>query len=265
MSVFPARRILIPMDLSPLSKDAFGWAKVFAAPGAVIEALFAYDIMPEPMLGFSGPPLSGHSRRKILEWLSRACPGVEHRVVEGDPGAVIARRARRADLVVMGTHARRGVGRFLLGSVSEAVVRDSPAPALVVRGAPRAVRSVLAPVNGEAYARKGFALAAEAAAALGAELTALYVAADKRGPNPRALVNAMSAELPEELREAVTIRTLVLAGDPVEEILRESRRHGLIVLTAHRKPLLQDLVLGMTAERVLRHARVPVLTAPSAR
>lgn len=264
MSAFPARRILIPMDLSPLSAHARAWAKTFSGPDTALEALFAYDMIPAPLFGFPGPPLSARSRRLLLSGLARACPGAEHRVVDGDPATAITRQAKRADLVVMAAHARHGFGRFLLGSVSETVVRDCPAPVLVVKGAPRRVRSVLAPVNDAFYARKGFALAAETAAYLGAELVLLYVAAKKaRGPNPRFFLNPLVAGLSEGLRQAVRPRILLRAGEPVAEILQESRRHGLIVLTAHRKPLLKDLVLGTTAERVLRHASAAVLTAPS--
>jgi nucleotide-binding universal stress UspA family protein len=264
MDIFPARRVLIPMDMSPVSKDARQWARLFSAPDASCEALFVYDLMPAPMLGFSGPPLSARVRRKIVGWLKEIEPRDRHRVLEGDPAALILRRAADADLVVLGSHGRGGVGRLLLGSVSEAVARECPVPALIVRGAARPARSVLAPVNDALYARKGLELAAEAAAFLNAELTVLHVARkDARGPNPLFFINALIAGLPERLRAAVKPRVLLRAGEPVREILRESRRHGLIVLTAHRKPLLEDLVLGTTVERVLRHARAPVLTAPS--
>ena len=53
----------------------------------------------------------------------------------GDPGDVIveAAEAERADMVLVGSHGRGVVGRFLLGSVSEHVVRHAPCPVLVVR------------------------------------------------------------------------------------------------------------------------------------
>jgi nucleotide-binding universal stress UspA family protein len=47
--------------------------------------------------------------------------------------ATVAREAK-ADLVVMGTHGRRGVARMLLGSVAERVVRTAPCPVLTVHG-----------------------------------------------------------------------------------------------------------------------------------
>jgi nucleotide-binding universal stress UspA family protein len=57
----------------------------------------------------------------------------------GDPGESIvsAAEAESADLVVVGTHGRGTIGRLLLGSVSDHVVRNAPCPVLVVRPAPR--------------------------------------------------------------------------------------------------------------------------------
>jgi nucleotide-binding universal stress UspA family protein len=55
---------------------------------------------------------------------------------EGDPGEAIveAAVAEDVDLVVVGSHGRRGVDRFFMGSVSEQVVRTSPVPVVVARG-----------------------------------------------------------------------------------------------------------------------------------
>ena len=55
----------------------------------------------------------------------------------------------------------------------------------------------------------------------------------------------------------------VRVGYPVKEILRAERGRDLVVLVAHRKSLLGNLVLGETVERVLRHSRVPVLAIPA--
>lgn len=71
--------------------------------------------------------------------------GVEHTVLLFDKfgerlGEAVAGEARRweADLVVVGTHGRRGIGRVLLGSGAEQILRESPAPVLVVRAEPEA-------------------------------------------------------------------------------------------------------------------------------
>jgi nucleotide-binding universal stress UspA family protein len=56
-------------------------------------------------------------------------------VWEGDPGESIVEAAtsEAADLIVLGSHGRGGVGRFLIGSVSDHVIRNSPCPVLVVK------------------------------------------------------------------------------------------------------------------------------------
>ncbi len=60
----------------------------------------------------------------------------EFLVWEGDPGEAIvdAARAEGVDLIVLGSHGRRGVGRSFFGSVSDHVVRNAPCPVVVVRG-----------------------------------------------------------------------------------------------------------------------------------
>ncbi|OGR46181.1 MAG: hypothetical protein A2X40_06755 [Elusimicrobia bacterium GWC2_65_9] len=266
MRDLPASRILVPVDLSPVSAHAWRWAEVFAAPGAHMEALYVHEIPPTPVMGLPSPSLSAAMRARILARLKRFRPGAAVRVEQGDPASAVVRRARGFDLIVMGSHGRRGLDRALLGSVCESVVRDAGVPVLAVKAGPRRVTSVLAPVNLMPYSRKGFELAARAAAAFGATLAVLHVSRDaQHDSNPRLLLGGLLARLPEELRKAVRPRLIRRDGDPVREILKESRRHGLVVLTAHRKSLFSDLVLGTIAERVLRHCPRPVLAAPSGR
>lgn len=62
---------------------------------------------------------------------------VETRIIQGTPEKDIARAARPRDLIVISTHARRGLSRLLLGSVAENVVRHAPCPVLVVHNASR--------------------------------------------------------------------------------------------------------------------------------
>jgi universal stress protein A len=261
----PARRILVPDDLTPASRHTWAWARRFAAPDARLESLFVSETPPIPVMGLPAPPLSARAKRLIAGRLRRMRPdAAEWRVEEGSAASSILRRARRADLVVLGTHARTGFLRAAFGSVAEAVARDAECPVLAVRAAPKPVRSVLAPVNLQPYAFKGLLLAAEAAAFLGAQLTVLHISPiGVREGNPRFYVNGLIARLPAELRRKVALRFVLRGGDPIPAILAESSRHGLVVLTAHRKSLLGDLVLGTTVERVLRHSMVPVLAAPS--
>jgi nucleotide-binding universal stress UspA family protein len=266
MSIFPASRVLVPVDLTRASAEAWAWAKAVSAPGAALEAAYVRQLIPAAELGVPPPILSRAERASLERRLRAAYPGAAARVDEGDPVTVIERRARRADVVVMGSHRRTGLDRAIMGSVSEGVARDSPAPVLVARGPARRVRSALAPVNLEPYSRAGLALAADAAAFFEAELTILHVVRERRrSPNPMPFVESCLARLPAATRRALRPRVVRRVGDPRREILAEARRHGLVVLTAHRKSLLSDLVLGTTVERVLRYCPVPVLTAPGPR
>ena len=57
-------------------------------------------------------------------------------MVTGDPAQQIVRmaRAKRADLIVVGTHGRRGFSKFFLGSVAERIIATAPCPVMTVRG-----------------------------------------------------------------------------------------------------------------------------------
>ena len=76
-------------------------------------------------------------------------------------------------------------------------------------------------------------------------------------------MSAQAEKLPPALFRAARPKLEVRVGNPVKEILRAGRARDLVVLVAHRKSLLGDMVLGTTVERVLRHCRIPVLAIPS--
>ena len=63
----------------------------------------------------------------------------EQLIVTGDPAAAIVREAaaKQVQLIILGTHGRRGVTRFLMGSVAERVLREAPCAVLVVPAAPQ--------------------------------------------------------------------------------------------------------------------------------
>jgi nucleotide-binding universal stress UspA family protein len=68
--------------------------------------------------------------------------GIEPVVVDEGPVDAILDAGASADLLILGTHGRRGPGRWWLGSVAERVVRAAPAPVLVTRAGDRPVREV---------------------------------------------------------------------------------------------------------------------------
>lgn len=271
MSRFPPRRMLAAVDPSEVSARAYAAARAVAARfGAALDCVYCDDPPPAELGAYAVPPMDDVVRRREITAALRRRLGPEARlrVVRGDPVRVILRLAkeRSYDLLVLGTHRRAGLARVLLGSVAEAVVRDSPCPVLVVPSSLRAVKRVLAPVNEEGYSRRGLLAAGLVAGALKARLTLLTVVTDPVfGMSPSRLLRRRIAELPLAVRRDTRPDGVIGEADAVREILRAERGMDLVVLTAHRKSLLGDFVLGTTVERVLRHSRIPVLAVPAGR
>src|ERR1039458_1224422 len=93
-----------------------------------------------------------HSLKAFVDsTLGESGDKVETRVVEALPtdGILGLAASTNADRIVMGTHGRSGLNRWMLGSVTERILRESPVPLLTVRAAPRGPgRRILSPVDG---------------------------------------------------------------------------------------------------------------------
>jgi nucleotide-binding universal stress UspA family protein len=136
--------ILLPTDGSEASLAAFDHALDLAERfGAAIDVLYVVDTDALPLDAHSQTVFEAAdqaARRTVADIVDRAeqrgFERVTGEVREGSPTEVILDRADdpEVDLVVMGTHARTGVERYLLGSVTERVVRTAPVPVLTVRG-----------------------------------------------------------------------------------------------------------------------------------
>ncbi len=267
---FPPRRILAAVDASPVSLRAWQAAKEIAERfGAALDSVYCDQPAPAEVAAFSGAPVDDAAARAAAVKLLRRRLGAAARlrVVRGDPAGTLLRlaRDRRYDLVVLGTHRRRGAARLVFGSVAEAVARDCPCPVLVVPAKLRPIRWVLAPVHDAPYAKRSLLAAGLVARAYKARLAVLTVVTDPIfGTNPRRLLKRMIESLPEAVRRDARPEGEVREFDPVRDILRAEKGRDLVVLAAHRKSLLGDMVLGTTVERVLRHSRVPVLAVPTA-
>ena len=136
--------ILVPTDFSACSEHALDYAVQLAERlDAKVHLLSVIGVpsygVPELGVGITAPMIdnliSDHQRE--LDQLTRVRKSVAETLVRvGDARDVILQTADeiKADLIVMGTHGRRGFSRALLGSVTEMVVRTSPIPVLTVRG-----------------------------------------------------------------------------------------------------------------------------------
>jgi len=141
------RRVLLGTDLGPTSQlatdRAFDLAQRHAADLLVVSVIDPDELGKH--IGRAGGRWDEvrdrrHTAAQELVGRGRAIGvKVSFLVWTGDPGESIvsAAEAENADLVVVGTHGRGTIGRLLLGSVSDHVVRNAPCPVLVVRPAPR--------------------------------------------------------------------------------------------------------------------------------
>jgi nucleotide-binding universal stress UspA family protein/quercetin dioxygenase-like cupin family protein len=134
--------ILHPTDFSENSRYAFQTACALARDNHAT-LLILHVMMPSvsPLFQESLPdPLRAAESQESLATLPWPQPSdpqirVEHRLAEGDPAEEILRLAKalRCEVIVMGTHGRTGLGRFLTGSVAEEVLRNAVCPVLVVK------------------------------------------------------------------------------------------------------------------------------------
>lgn len=176
------------------------------------------------------------------------------------PAETLVEQAVRdeADLLVVGTHGA-GRARFLLGSVSAEVVRESTIPVLVARGSAPADpphRCLLA-LDGSADSQQAARVAARWCPT--AELVAVHVRGGASTLSPPEL-DATVAGLGLGAR---SVETRVLDGDPAAELLRAlgSGEFELIALGARGLGSLAELLLGSVSDKLLQLSPCPVLVS----
>jgi nucleotide-binding universal stress UspA family protein len=281
---FPPKRIVVAADTSSPAFSALEAAKILANRWhSKIEVVYARDI-PVNLMSW-GVEADGEGlgelaeqledlrrwREERLELRMKEMPSsrVKIRSVRGWPPKALAALAipGRADWVVTGTHGYSGLRRLAFGSVSEAIVRAAHVPVLTLhaRRKPFRLSRILAPYNFKDYSRSTLLYAARMARLARARLDILYVAPEG-SPREKA-----AGELNAELRKLfgrigfTGYRALVRKGNPRREILQAGAGgdYDLIVVAAHRRWFWRDVILGSTAETILRHSPIPVLSIPS--
>lgn len=295
-------RLLFATDFSRCSEQAFEhalwWTERLSAELLVVHCLAseidAYDLDTLPVVDLAAQ--REVARGRALEGLEALAQKAAARglrasveVLEGGPVAVALcdlAAARKVDLVILGTHGRRGLGRFFLGSVAEKVVRTSTRPVFTVREAEAApvpgVAAVIAPVDFSEGARQGAKAALALALRFGVPLhlvhvidPALEAGLFMPGAFPVLVSNTgelkaaaelslgrLRDELVAGLPAAPVVELAVLYGSPPYELTDLARGipSAWIVMATQSHHGLERLLLGSTAERVLRLTSGPVIT-----
>lgn len=135
------RKVLFPTDFSTLSDSALAEASAFARDRGA--RLLILHVAEPPAAYGSGemyygiPDPDDEALREMLVKVVPTDPGVafEHRLVTGEPATEIVRVSdeEQADMIVMATHGRTGLMRWVLGSVTESVIRHAHCPVLVFK------------------------------------------------------------------------------------------------------------------------------------
>lgn len=293
------RTVLCPTDFSEFSRRAIEHAVAVARWNeAKLMLLHVYPFLlplggDAPYLP-SGLPLDAETRARLLRDLETAAEPAraaglkpELLLIEGDPSEEILRQARTlpADLIVMGTHGRRGFERWMLGSVADRVVHKARCAVLTVPRPPegahptpgRLYERILCPVElsgSEAILETAFSIAHSA----GARLTLLHVLEDLPQHEAAArlahlewasFLEGLEQDARRRLRTAASqsagsgqVDGVVATGKPYREILKLADTSGasLIVMGIHGRDPLERLFFGSTTLHVLRQAGCPVLT-----
>lgn len=282
------QKIVVGVDFSPASQLAVDHALMLARRGGA--SLTLVHVAPVPAPAHLRPDDSwaallrerlSADRARLAELRERlAGQGVEisQIVVDGepDPGLADAARELHADLVVVGTHGRTGLGRLLLGSVAEKTTRLASSSVLVARG------EVPAAGYRRVVVGTDFSPLAWAALERGLELTAPggdvrviyawqapYIEYDVAGRMFEALREAAVAEVAANRArilamprpEGVTIGLDLADGAAFSVLDRASETADLVVVGSHGRRGVRRLLLGSVAEATVRHARCAVLVA----
>jgi nucleotide-binding universal stress UspA family protein len=280
--------ILIPYDGSEGAAEILHHASEIAHwADATVQVLYVADTTRDSVTVVEGQTVDVLEREgedvveeagKTLETLGTP---YETDVVQGNPAPTIVDYAERydQDLIVMPTHGREGVSRYLIGSVSEKVVRLSSVPVLTARMEPDEqlvfpYEDVLIPIDGSAAAthaaQHGLSLAASMDATVHAlsvveeGLLDVDVGADGEDSGTDAAEEAVDDLVAEAEEDGVaeTVRH-VERGTPNEVIvdLVESNEIDAVVMGTTGRRGTDRILLGSVAEKTVRSAPVPVITA----
>jgi nucleotide-binding universal stress UspA family protein len=291
-------RILCPVDLSELSRHALDHARAIAGwYGARITVLHVYGPQEIPAFTTDVPATATLpvpiDPLDLQEQVRRFCDGgpanaigLDILVEEGSPAKVIVRAAKdiEADLLVLATHGRSGFDRFVLGSVTEKVLRTTPVPVLTVpppatSGAQPLYKRILCAMDFSDASTRALELALSLAREADARLTLLHVVEEVPvvAAAPEAVPfslpdyqrrlhedarRRLDDALPEEARIWCTPDVQITTGKPYREILRMADEAGteLVVMGVQGRGALNRWLFGSTTSQVIRHATCPVLT-----
>jgi nucleotide-binding universal stress UspA family protein len=302
--------ILSPVDFSAFSQHALQHAVQLARWfDSTLTVLYVYPhpAAPPPVLfgGLPGPlPLEPYpaltvspevAHQDVMARLAKFAATVDTSGVQlhitaragtAVRGILDEATASHSDLIVLGTHGHGGFDRWMLGSVTEKILRKASCPVVTIpppapesAGGARMFARILCPVDFSDWSLKALEYAMTLAKEADADLLLMHViegVADVRHwqqpiipsileylrLSEQNALQRLRALIPADARAWCRPHEMLVTGKPYEEILRVSREQDahLIVMGVHGRNPIDLLFFGSTTNHVVRGAACPVLT-----
>jgi nucleotide-binding universal stress UspA family protein len=286
--------ILCPIDFSEFSIRAYHYALSLAEHyRAKLVAQHIVELSRHPSLGFvvsAGlydefrKALHQNAEQELRDFVKQHTRAQTHPELVVQQGAAADdilsfAQAQKADVIVMGTHGRRGFDRLVLGSVTDRVMRRAPCPVLAISKQPddsmaadkqghhvHRLSRILFCTDFSENSEHALNYAISATAEYDAELTLLHVLEEI--PTPGATQEAMTtaAEQLDKLitpdkRKTIKIKTEVRIGKAYEQIIQFAAEQQVDMVTMGVRGLgaLDAAVFGSTTYRVIQLGPCPVL------
>jgi nucleotide-binding universal stress UspA family protein len=279
------KKILVPLDGSQLSQRALVPALALAQQTSA--ELLLVRVPTTDTLSFAVSEARQHELAQnaliYLETIRKSNEqpdlNIRTQVLEGDPSSAIldTARAEQTDLIIMSTHGYSGMTRWVLGSVTEKVLRSAACPVLAIRAA-RHPQRILIALDGSPLAERAIEPGLSLAQSLRTEVTLLRcvphnVVTGRLDEQERGLNRRMQEDLINEAKEYLRVRSEVAAqsgvpittsvrvGSPADTILEHIETYGidLIVMATHGRTGLKRWVYGSVTAKVLRSASCSLL------
>jgi nucleotide-binding universal stress UspA family protein len=289
-------RILVPLDGSALAEKALPHARALGRalniPITLITVIETAADFSKKKANYLDTLIEGGVRNseEYLKKISQTFSGaaIQYRVEKGraEDAIIMNAAADKGTLITMATHGRSGLGRWLLGSTAEKVVRGADDAVLVVRAneetsseGEAALDSIIVPLDGSTLAESVLLYVVELAKAFHAKVTLLRSYSLKQiifsfedyHPDLDELKGELRWEamsyLDEKVAElksrgVVDVFCSVTEGDAAETIIETGKGapNTLIAMSTHSGSIITHWVLGSVTEKVLRYANNSVLT-----
>jgi len=272
------KKILVPCDFSRPAINAFQFALDIAVQSKgsvyllnVIELPVLHDTVLMPVLNFEAELLNElkekteKSFHKIITKYSAERLNVVSDVVFGHPSTEIVECVRRQniDLVVMGSHGASGIREFIVGSNAERVVRNSPAPVLVVKEYSReTIRNIVFPNTLETDDQEELTMKVKALQNFfNAHLHVVWINTPINFSSDTETLNRLEAFAKRFMLKDYTIHVFN-HRDEESGILEFTKmiKGDIIAMATHGRKGISHLLHGSLAEDVVNHTRGLVWT-----